>query len=110
MKHLDPVEAAQSAIASHPDRPATAVIHDSPEARLVVFRIAPGQEVAPHRSKSSVTLIVLKGSGIISGDGEEARVARGHVVTYEPNELHGMKADTEEMLLLATIAPRPGSR
>ena len=110
MKHLDTVEAAQSAVAAHPERPASAVIHDSPDARLVVFRIAPGQEVTPHRSKSSVTLIVLKGSGVISGDGEEARCRRGHVVTYEPNELHGMKADTEELLLLATISPRPGSR
>jgi hypothetical protein len=30
------------------------------------------------------------------------------MVTYSPNELHGMRAGDEELLLLATIAPRPG--
>jgi len=32
------------------------------------------------------------------------------VIAYAPGEAHGMRADTEELLLLATIAPRPGSR
>ena len=98
-----------SAIAAHPGRPATATIHDSADARLVVFRLAPGQTVAPHRNRSSVMINVLEGSGIITGEDQEMRCARGSVITYEPNELHGMRADEEELLLLATIAPRPGT-
>jgi len=38
------------------------------------------------------------------------RVAAGDVVTYDPNEIHGMRAADEELVLLATITPRPGSR
>jgi quercetin dioxygenase-like cupin family protein len=102
--------AARAAVAAHPDRPATAILHDSPDARLVVFRLAPGQFVAPHRSTSTVILLVLRGGGQLSGESAEQAVATGDIVVYQPNELHGMRANDEELLLLATIAPRPGTR
>jgi quercetin dioxygenase-like cupin family protein len=110
MKVLDIRRAAREAIAANPTRPATAIVHDSADARLVVFRLSPGQSVAPHRNASTVTLTVISGSGLTSGDHGEAPVATGDVVTYEPNEVHGMRAADEELVLLATITPRPGSR
>lgn len=114
MKTLDPLGAARSAVAPNKDRPATAVIHDTDDLRLVVFRIAPGQAVPPHRSVSSVMLTVLEGSGTLAGEsnGElvEQTFSAGDSVAYEPNEKHGMTANETEMLLLATITPRPGSR
>ena len=111
MKALDPVAAARAAIAANPNRPASAVIHDSDDVRLVVFRLEPGQQVPPHTSHSTVTLSVLEGSGILSGgEGSEHRCAKGDVVAYAAGELHGMKAEAEQLLLLASISPRPGSR
>lgn len=91
-------------------RPATATIHDAPDARLVVFRIAPGQAVAPHRNSSTVLLTVLSGSGFVSGGDAEVAVSAGDVIAYEPNEIHGMRAADDQLVLLATIAPRPGTR
>lgn len=114
MKPLDPRRAARDAVAARPDRPATAVLHDGDDARLVVFRIAPGQEVAPHRNASTVHLLVLEGRGVLAGerDGapDERACVAGDLVVYAPNELHAMRAVDEELLLLATITPRPGSR
>ena len=110
MKALDPIAAARTAVSAHPNRPATAVIHDSDDVRLVVFRLAPGQQVPPHTSHSTVMLRVLEGSGILSGGDGERVCANGDLVTYEPNELHGMRATDQELLLLATITPRPGNR
>ena len=110
MTHLDPRAAARAAVAANPLRPASAIVHDAPDARLVVFRLAPGQEVAPHTSPSTVLLTVLEGSGTLSGGDGERPCATGDVVTYEPGELHGMRATDGELLLLATIAPRPGER
>lgn len=111
---LDPRRAAREAVAASPSRPATAVLHDSPDARLVVFRIAPGQVVPPHRSSSTVQLLVLEGTGTLSGEESGAPVDRpcaaGDAVLYAPNELHGMRAADDTLLLLATITPRPGSR
>lgn len=111
MKALDPVAAARAAVAANPARPATAVIHESDDLRLVVFRLGPGQQVPPHSSHSTVTLSVLEGSGILTGgEGVEYKCSKGDLVAYAAGELHGMKAEGEELLILAAIAPRPGSR
>jgi quercetin dioxygenase-like cupin family protein len=110
MTALDPHAAARAAVAANPTRPATAVLLDSADVRLVVFRLAAGQAVPPHRSPSTVMLSVLEGSGTLSGGDGERRCAAGDVVAYAPDELHGMRATEGELLLLATISPRPGER
>ena len=110
MNTLDARRAAATATAANSTRPATAVLHDTPDARLVVFRIAPGQAVAPHRNGSTVILTVLDGRGVVSGEQEQREVSAGEVIVYEPNELHGMSAADAELVLLATITPRPGTR
>jgi quercetin dioxygenase-like cupin family protein len=110
MKTLDPMAAARDAVAVHPARPAMALIHDGPDARLIVFRIAAGQALPMHTSPSTVVLHVLSGSGLVSGADGERAVSAGTVVAYEPQEPHGMRATTGELILLAVIAPRPASR
>lgn len=104
---FDPRAVAQAAVAASPGRPATAVLHDSDGIRLVVFRLAPGQSVPPHRNRSPVQLAVLAGTGILSGESDDGPVERpcaaGDVVVYRPSELHGMRAGHETLVLLATI-------
>jgi quercetin dioxygenase-like cupin family protein len=107
MNTYRPLTTAASAAAAHPDRPATAIMHDEPGARLVVFRIAAGQHVAPHTNSSTVVLCVVDGSGFVSGDGREVSVYAGDVVTFAPRERHGMRAEAHPMVVLAVIAPRP---
>lgn len=110
MRVLDPGAAARDAVASSPSRPATAVLLDTPDVRLVVFRIQPGQSVAPHHSASTVLLTVLEGEGIVSGREGDRQCRAGDVIAYEPGETHGMRAVDEPFKLIATIAPRPGER
>jgi quercetin dioxygenase-like cupin family protein len=107
-------DAARNAVSASPSRPGTAVLLDTADVRQVVFRIEEGQFVPPHRSVSTVLLTVLEGTGVLSGEDAGAPVERrcnaGDIVAYDPNELHGMRADSEQLLLLATITPRPGDR
>ena len=114
MRHLDPVAAARAAVSARSDRPAMAILHDSPDTRIIVFRLDAGQTVPPHRSASTVVLTVLSGTGVLSGEPAatpaEQRCTTADVVAYEPNELHGMRAGTDELIVLATITPRPGER
>jgi quercetin dioxygenase-like cupin family protein len=110
MRILDIRRAAADAPAPNASRPATAIVHDSADARLVVFRLAPGQSVPPHRSVSTVTLTAISGRGFARGAADECALAPGETVIFEPNELHGMRAEDEELVLLATITPRPGAR
>ena len=103
MKVHDALAAAAAAVSANPTRPATAIMHDAPGVRLVVFRIEPGQEVAPHSSEATVLLSVLSGRGTITGGDESHLVGPGEVISYAPGELHGMRAGDETFLLLATI-------
>jgi quercetin dioxygenase-like cupin family protein len=110
MKTIDLKGVAAGAVAANPTRPATAVVHDSADARLILFRLAPGQVVPPHSNASTVTLTVVSGRGFARGGNDEYALAPAQAVVFEPNEPHGMRAESEELVLLATITPRPGSR
>src|SRR4051812_37748439 len=110
MKMLDARRTARDAKAPSPNRPATAILLDTPDARLVVFRIGPNQAVAPHRSSSSVLLTVIEGAGTIIGPDGPRACSAGDIAAFEPNEIHGMSAADTELQMLATITPRPGSR
>lgn len=110
MKVIDPRLAAEHAVARQPERPAMAILLDTADVRIIVFRIEPGQQVAPHTSTSSVILSVMEGAGIISGPDGEERCGPGTVIAYAPEELHGMRALGERFIVMATIAPRPGAR
>lgn len=108
MNVYDPAAVAAGAVTANPTRPATAIVHDGPDARLVVFRIEPGQHVHPHTSTSTVLLSIVSGNGTVSGAEGERAVRPGDLIAYERGELHGMRAGEERFVVLATIAPRPG--
>lgn len=110
MKLHDPDAIASAAIAVRPGRPATGMVHDSADARVVVFRLAPGEVVAPHTSPSTVILLAMDGDGTFLGPDGEHPVHTGTLATFEPNELHGMRATDGPFTVLATITPRPGPR
>lgn len=87
-------------------KPHKSLVADSPQARLVLFCLEAGQEITPHTSASAVVLYVVEGEATLQGSGEGTAVKTGSLVTYEPEELHGWKAETR-LVILATIAPRP---
>jgi quercetin dioxygenase-like cupin family protein len=101
---------AASAVSARPDRPATALIHDAADARVVLFRIEPGQEVPVHTSTSTVLLLIVSGSGTVAGADGEREVRAGDIVAYDNNERHGMRATGEQLVIAAVIAPRPRER
>ena len=110
MNVLDAMALAGAARSASAGRAATMIADDGSDARVVLFRLEPQQRVAEHTSASSVILVVLAGSGFVSGAGDE-RVARaGDIVTYVPRELHGFRAGDEQFIVAAIIAPRPGTR
>ena len=103
-------EVAAAAVSTNATRPATALMHDSADARVVMFRIEPGQQVAEHTSSSTVLLIVISGSGVVSGATGESTVRAGDIIAYAVDEPHGMRANDEPFVLAAVITPRPGAR
>jgi len=107
MNTYEPLRVAEEAVTARPGHPATAVLGDAPDTRLVVFRIEPGQAIAPHSSTSSVILSIMEGSGLVSGAEGERSARAGNVVAFAPNETHGMRALSHRFVVLAIITPRP---
>jgi quercetin dioxygenase-like cupin family protein len=110
MKTYDPMVVARNAMPFHFGRPAMALMHDSPDVRLMILRVPVGQAVPMHTSPATVLLYVLSGCGLVTGANGDRAVHPGTVVTYEPKEAHGIRAISEELVLLAIIAPRPANR
>ena len=110
MKAWNFLRMAEGAVPARPDRPATTIVHDSPEVRVVLFRLLPQQEVPLHESPSAVLLSVLSGSGAFTHAQGERQVVAGDAAAFERGERHGMRASDEVFVVLATITPRPGAR
>lgn len=88
------------------DRPGIAVLHNAPDFRVITIGLKTGQILPSHSSTSSVLMHVLQGRGHITAGEERHAVGPGAVVICRPYEPHGIEA-TEEMAVLAVIAPRP---
>lgn len=93
--------------APRPDRPATQVLHDEPNARIIAFHLLPGQEVPPHRNPSTVVVQVVEGEGLFRGEGEEAHLRAGETVVFAPGETHSMRPVGGPLRFLAVLAPGP---
>lgn len=87
------------------ERVNTELVHDSDDARIVIFYLDAGQQVEQHVSTSSVSVLVLKGSGKWIGS-QEKDYTQGDLCCYEPQEPHGFTAK-ERSILLAFITPSP---
>ena len=110
MNVVNTLDAAIAAVSANPAKAATATVHDSADARVVLFRIDAGKAVPVHTSTSSVLLLVVSGSGTVTGAEGDRDVRTGDMIAYAPSEPHGMRATTERLVIAAVIAPRPGSR
>jgi quercetin dioxygenase-like cupin family protein len=87
------------------DRPYRELLYDSPNLRVLVFNLEPGQEIPvhSHSSDSDVALIILEGEGKFTGAHEMP--ARAGLTQIMPvAEPHGLDAHTR-MRLLVLIAP-----
>ncbi len=82
------------------------ILFDSEKARLVLFCLEKGQEIVPHTVKSQVVMVVVSGKGTITVGNKTHKVKQDSLVVSESMEAHGIKAD-EQMVVLATIIPRP---
>lgn len=94
--------------AARAERPATAVLHDEPNARVLAFHLSPGQAVPPHHSTSTVVVHVVSGSGTFRGADGEAALTAGQSAVYAPGETHSMQAGDEPLHFIAVLTPAPG--
>ena len=88
-----------------PDKPYRELLYDSPNLRVLVFNLEPGQElpVHSHPSDSDVALVILEGEGEFIG-AHEMPARTGQAQIMPGGEPHGLNAHTR-VRLLVFIAP-----
>jgi quercetin dioxygenase-like cupin family protein len=92
---------------SRPERPATAVVHNEPNLRVIAFHLLPGQRVPPHHSAGTVLVRVVSGRGVFRGDDGDAVLGPGDRAVYRPGETHAIEAADEALHFEAILAPGP---
>lgn len=98
---------AAAAPDARPDRPATAILHDEPNVRVIAFHLLAGQRVPPHDSTSTVVVQVIAGTGTFTGDGARVVLGPGESAVYAPGETHGIEAGEGPLHFVALVTPRP---
>ncbi len=88
------------------DRPASELLFDSDDVRVVRFAVKAGQEIKPHTSASIVNMLIVSGSGTIGVGDEKVSGGPGTLAVCPFKVPHGFTAQTD-MVLAAFITPRP---
>ena len=94
----------------HRQGPTVSILHDSPEARVVLFSFSPGDGIPLHRTPSSVTLRVLRGRGVVTRPEGQSAIWEGTKLAVGPHEAYALRADRDPLTVLATITPSPRGR
>ena len=75
--------------------------------KVILFGFAVGQELSAHTAPFPATLIFLKGEANLKLGGEEQQATEGTFVYMPPNLEHGIKAQSEVVMLLTMIKNPP---
>ena len=84
-------------------------LFDSPHLFYDTYCLLPGQSQKVHAHEGSDKIYyVLEGTARFTIGEEEQALGAGHVVIARAGDLHGVRNDTREnLVLLVTMAPRP---
>lgn len=84
-------------------------LFDSPHLFYDLYCLLPSQQQKVHAHEGSDKIYyVLEGTGRFTVGDEERDLPQGHAVIAPAGELHGVRNETKEnLVLLATMAPRP---
>lgn len=75
--------------------------------KVILFGFAAGQELSAHTAPFPATLIFLKGEANLKLGGAEQQATEGTFVYMPPNLEHGIKAQSEVVMLLTMIKNPP---
>ena len=93
----------REAISAQESRIDKQVLQDDDRTRVILFAFAAGQELAAHTAPFPATLTFLKGEAVVRLGDDELHPREGAFAYMPANLLHGIKAETDVVMLL-TIA------
>lgn len=83
------------------------VLHSDDEARALLIRIEPGQELGEHQVKERAWVVVVEGAVRVGAGDEEVESGPGMLFRFEADERHWISSG-EGARILILLAPWPG--
>jgi quercetin dioxygenase-like cupin family protein len=83
---------------------ASRTVLQTPEARVVMFTFADGQELTSHTNRRRVLVHVLEGECDFQFSGEWHRLGAGTLLHLPPNDPHAVRASYGAFSMLLTFA------
>ena len=90
-----------------PDGTRDPVVLHSEDARAVLIRLAPGQQLGDHEVKERAWVTVVEGVVRFEADGQGFEAGAGALAMFDPQERHSV-ASAEGARILLLLAPWPG--
>ena len=85
------------------------VLHsEEGEARVVLIRLQPGQELGDHQVKEAAYISVVDGTVRVEAAGESVDASPGALFKFAPNERHSVSS-AEGARILLVLAPWPAA-
>jgi quercetin dioxygenase-like cupin family protein len=86
------------------DKPHKETIWTGDTSRINLINLKPGQEIKPHVHDGDHVWVVLEGRGeFLSSDEEAQELNTGNIVIAPEGEAHGIRNNTNENLVFASI-------
>ena len=87
----------------------TPVVLHSEDARAILLRLEPGQELGDHQVRERAWLTVVEGEVDVRSGGDSLVAGAGMLVAFEPGERHSVSsASGARLLLLLSSWPAEG--
>lgn len=83
------------------------VLFSTPQCRAVVLDLRAGERLGDHGVHERAVLQVVSGDVVVRCGDQDAACGAGTLITFAPDERHGVEAASDARLLLL-LAPWPG--
>jgi quercetin dioxygenase-like cupin family protein len=89
-----------------PDRISREMLKDTPEMRIALMCLSPGQKLEPHKAPLRLLMYCVEGKGTFTVGNEQMVANEKTCIPCEPNVPHGFAADQgEKLVVMAVVTP-----
>jgi len=82
------------------------MIHDSPEMRIALMCLEPGQKLDPHKAPMRLLMYVVEGKGTFTVGDKKIEADEKTCIPCDPMVPHGFTADKgQKLVVMAVVTP-----